>query len=250
MCDSVAERGKGWRGWLDLPPPTNMQPTGPWLDLSWQVSEDMPRVPAFPAAQIERISSLPESPFNATRFAMVVHTGTHVDAPCHFFMDGPTFEEIPLDRLCGPGVVWHLDMELDATIDVAHLEAATPAIRPGDIVALNTGFAEKFGTDDYDRHPSLSTAAAEWLVARKCKLLACDFGTPDMPFNRRPAEGFNWPVHHALLSHGVLVCEHLRGHAALSGQRVEFIFSAINIRSSDGAPARVMARTIAEGAPA
>ncbi len=245
MCDSVQDRGKGWRGWIELPEAGAIQPTGPWLDLSWQISEDMPRVPAFPAPVIERISSLPESPFNATRFDMVVHTGTHVDAPCHFFMDGPAFEEIPLDRLCGPGVVWHIDMELDSTIEVAHLEAASPTIQPGDIVALETGFADKFGSDDYDRHPCLSPEAAEWLVEKKCKLLACDFGTPDMPFYRRPAEGFNWPVHHTLLSNGVLVCEHLRGHTSLAGQRVEFIFSAINIRSSDGAPARVMARTIA-----
>jgi kynurenine formamidase len=36
---------------------------------------------------------------------MVVHTGTHVDAPCHFFSDGPSMEQVPLERWNGPGVV-------------------------------------------------------------------------------------------------------------------------------------------------
>src|SRR5690606_13392345 len=100
-----------------------------------------------------------------------------------------------------------------------------------------------FGTDDYERHPSLSVEAAEWLVERNIKLFACDFATPDLVYNRRP-QGFNWPVHRALLSRGILICEHLRGHGALAGQRVEFLFNALNIKGSDGAPVRALCRAM------
>jgi arylformamidase len=54
----------------------------------------------------------------------------------------------------------------------------------------------------------------------------------------------DWPVHRTLLSRGVLVCEHLTGHTALAGKRVEFMFNALNIEASNGAPARVVARLL------
>jgi kynurenine formamidase len=71
-------------------------------------------------------------------------------------------------------------------------------LQPGDILALDTGWAERFGTEEYEYHPSLSPEAADWLVRQRVKLLAVDFATPDLPVRRRPA-GFNWPVHHRLL---------------------------------------------------
>lgn len=51
-------------------------------------------------------------------------------------------------------------------------------------------------------------------------------------------KGFNWPVHHELLSHGVLISENLRGLEVLAGRRVEFLFLLLNIRGADGARAR------------
>ena len=66
---------------------------------------------------------------------MVVHTGTHVDAPLHFCADGPGMDAIPLERLMGPGVVIRLELSACEEITAQHLETATPAIEPGDIVA-------------------------------------------------------------------------------------------------------------------
>jgi kynurenine formamidase len=243
MCDRCPERGQGWRGWIELPPTPLCQGTGKWLDLSHPMSAAMPRVPAFPEPRFSLVRSLPADPFNATEMQMVVHIGTHVDAPRHFFLDGPAFDEIPLDRLGGPGVVWRIDTPPQGLIDVADLEAARPVLQPGDILALDTGWAARFPDPSYEDHPTLSVAAAEWLVAQRVKLLAVDFGTPDLPFNRRGAD-FAWPVHHALLGNGVLICEHLTGHPPLAGKRAEFLFGALNIKGGDGAPARVMARPI------
>src|SRR3981189_159126 len=52
--------------------------------------------------------------------------------PCRFapafFLDGPAFDEIPLDRLYGPGVVWHLPCAPDEVIQVATLERARPQL--------------------------------------------------------------------------------------------------------------------------
>ncbi|MGZ5126835.1 MAG: cyclase family protein [Burkholderiales bacterium] len=243
MCDANDTTHTGWKGWLDIPPvePTTAQ--GPWLDLSHVLSNDLPTVPFFPAPRFEQIMTQPQRPMNVTEMQMVVHLGTHVDAPRHFFSDGPAFHEIPLDRLHGRGVVWHIEKPDYGVIDVTDFDRARPHINAGDILAIFTGWSRYFGQERYDRHPNLSVEAAEWLVAKRVKLVAVDFVTPDLAVNRRE-QGFNWPVHHVLLGRGVLVSEHITNLESLAGQRAEFMFSALNIRNSDGAPARVLARTI------
>ena len=244
MCEKCDERGKGWLGWNHAPLRSPGEPRGPWIDLSYPVGPDTPCASIYEKPSLTPIKRIPADPFNVTELKMVLHAGTHVDSPRHYYQDGPAFEDVPLERLYGPGIVWHIPAEPDRVIGTAELERARPELREGDILALDTGWAEKFGTETYDHHPSLSPEAAAWLVERGIKLLACDFATPDLVYHLR-APGFDWPVHHTLLSRGVLVCEHLRGHAVLAGKRVEFMFNALNIAGSDGAPARVVAREVA-----
>lgn len=243
MCDATAYPGRGWKGWMDLPAPRTAKGAGDWVDLSHVLNEQLPNVPFFPSPRFRRVMSQPEQPLNVTEIQMVVHLGTHVDAPRHFFSDGPAFHEIPLVRLHGPGVVWRIEKDDYGVIDVEDLERARPQLQPGDILALDTGWAQHFGTPHYDRHPCLSVAAAQWLVSQRIKLLACDTVTPDLAVNKRE-KGFNWPVHHVLLGHGVLVSEHLTNLATLVNGPAEFMFLALNVQDSDGSPARVLARKL------
>lgn len=245
MCDSdQSKAGSGWRGWMELPAPKPCVAAGDWIDLSWPLSPAVPRIASFPPPRIERIASIPERPLNITELQMIVHTGTHVDSPRHFYNDGPAFQDIPLERLMGAGVVWRVDLPPDALIEPAELERMRPRLAPGDILALDTGAAARVGTPGYDRHASLSLAAAQWLVEQKVKLVAVDMPTPDLAVDRRPA-GFDWPVHRALLRHGVLIAEQVTNLGSLAGGRAEFMFCALNIADCDGAPARVLARAIA-----
>ena len=39
--------------------------------------------------------------YNLTAFSMCAHNGTHVDAPYHFYADGRTIDEMPLDSFVG-----------------------------------------------------------------------------------------------------------------------------------------------------
>lgn len=207
----------------------------------------MPRVAFFPEPRFEQIWQMPEMPINVTEMQMVVHTGTHIDAPRHFLTDGPALDDIPLDRLHGPGMVIAVDRGAGELVTAADLDRAGDVVQPGDIVALHTGWWQKVGTKAYEDHPSLALDAAQWLVERKIKMLLVDTPTPDLPLQHRP-EGFAWPVHHTLLGHGVLICEHLRGHTDLLGPggygRAEFIVNALNIEDADGAPVRVLGRPV------
>lgn len=244
MCEAV-QPGTGWLGWNEFAASEPGVPAGPWIDLSYRVEPGMPCASIFDKPSFRRVREMPGHPFNVTELKMVVHAGTHIDSPRHYYLDGPAFEDIPLDRLHGPGVVWSVPCEPEEVIALARLTSMSPKLREGDILAIDTGWDRRFGTPAYDRHPSLSVEAAHWLVEQKIKLFACDYATPDLVYDLRP-EGFDWPVHRALLSRGILICEHLRGHGALAGRRVEFLFNALNIEGSDGAPVRALCRAVTE----
>lgn len=244
MCECVSYRSMGWKGWIDVPAPRLPACDAPWTDLSHAMWDGLDRSPVLPAPRIGRIRSLPADIANITEIQMVVHFGTHIDAPCHFIADGPSIDQIPFDRLYGPGVVLRLAPEKLSLIEPEHLEPARSKLQRGDMLLLDTGWAQHVNTPLYEEHPSLSPAAAQWVVDQGVKLLGVDFSTPDKTAHQR-SDDFDFPVHHILLSHGVLVAEHLTNLGSFANQRVEMIFPAINLKGSDGAPARAMARAFA-----
>ena len=246
MCESIDQApGTGWRGWPRSGAVRPTTPSGDWIDLTWPLTPSVPRLSSFPPPRFERIRSIPDDPLNVTELSMVVHVGTHVDSPRHFFSDGPALEEVPLSRLMGPGVVWRLDKPEDGIIEREDLEQMRPQLDPGDMLVLDTGIAADDGSGGYERHASLSTAAAEWLVEQEIKLLAVDMPTPELPLHRR-TDGFDFPVHRALLGCGVLIAELDTNVRALAGRRAEFLFLGLNIVGGDGAPARVIGRPVVD----
>ena len=245
MCDEPTTRTERWQGWLDLPAPSTCEPIGRWIDLTHPLSADVPRIETFDPPSITRVLEMPADPLTVSRLEMVVHVGTHVDAPNHFLLGAPAVDEIPLARLTGAGVVARIESEVDGVIRPEELEAAAPGLRAGDILAIDTGWSSRWGTSGWSSHPCLSTDAAEWIVDRQIKLVAIDTPTPDLAVHARP-EGFDWPVHQILLERGVLISEQVANLSALDGQRAEFVFAPLPIVGSDGGPARVIARPIAD----
>lgn len=246
MCETPDERAMGWQGWFDLPVPPRLTPTGDWIDLSHPVTKDVPRVPGLPAPSFRMLRAMPEHLLNVTELTMAMHVGTHLDSPWHFFLDGPAIGDVPLARMCGRAAVARIASEDNLIISRAMLENAAAHAAPGDMLLLDTGWHRHVGTRRYSAvHPSLDLGAADWLVERRIKLLGCDFPTPDRPDGIRAAD-FDYPVHLSLLSRGVLIAEHLTNMGALHGKFVEATCAAVNIAGSDGAPARIIAREIAD----
>src|SRR5215831_2064631 len=180
MCDRPeSAAGVGWRGWNTYGARPSAAAAGEWTDLTWPLSPTVPRLASFPAPRIERIMAIPEQPFNVTEVSMVVHIGTHVDSPRHFFSDGPALDEVPLERLIGRGVVWQIEKPLESLLEPDDFERMSPQVEPGEILVLDTGLVHHVGRPEYDRHPALSVEAAEWLVERRVKLVAVDMPTPE-----------------------------------------------------------------------
>ena len=161
MCESPTIKGRtGWRGWLELPSRTIQKTDEKWVDLTHPFSTSVPRSAMFPPPKFSYFAQMPERPLNITHMETIVHMGSHVDAPRHFYADGPGMDEIPLERMTGQGVVIRLEKAINEEIGVDDLAAARPRIEPGDIVAIDTGWSGRWGTPEWNRHPYLSLEAA------------------------------------------------------------------------------------------
>ena len=59
----------------------------------------MPVFPGLPQPSFEPIAKVEDDGYAMTRYAMLNHIGTHVDAPAHQIAGGDTLDEIGLERL-------------------------------------------------------------------------------------------------------------------------------------------------------
>jgi kynurenine formamidase len=244
MCEPAPKKTYGWKGWRDLPAPRIGTGSGPWVDLSHPVTETLSRIPHFPQPVFRKLTTKPPANSNCTEIQMVVHFGTHVDAPCHWHNGAPEMDKVALERFYGEGVIWHIEGTDRRAITVADLERATPRMQEGDIVLIDTGWWRHMNTERYEEHPFLTGEASDWLVAHGAKLVGVDSSSPDQAAHYR-SKDYDFAAHNVLLGNGVLIAEHVTNLTKLAGKRVEIMFLAINIVGCDGAPARPIARAVA-----
>ena len=129
--------------------------------------------------------------YEARDFSQAEHSGTHTDAPAHFFQDRWHTADIPLDRLAAPAVKIDIskraDTDPDTELEVSDLEnweAEHGAIPDSSIVVVHTGRGKLYSDrdsylgrprglalpeDDVENlhFPGVSPAAAEWLVTER-----------------------------------------------------------------------------------
>ncbi len=172
------------------------------------------------------------------------HSGTHVDAPCHFFSGADSIDAIPLDRFMGPGRC------IDVTSvgpgrsvsreDIDQFELGDEPIQSGDIVLFHFGFDVRWGIGASGKAygqawPGLSGEAADLLVERGVKAVGTDAISIDASGD--PSS----PAHHRLLGAGIVIYENLTGLQPLVGRRVRFFGLPLRIGQGTGSPVRAWA---------
>jgi len=146
---------------------------------------------------------------------LIAHTGTHMDAPWHY---GPevagepsrTIDEIPLRWCAGEAVVLDFTWkeprsEISAEEVEAGLDELGHELTPGELVFVETGADELWGTAEYlTEFPGMGAGATEYLVERGIKVIGTDaygFDKPFVEMGRRFDETRDerelWPAHFA-----------------------------------------------------
>jgi len=180
----------------------------------------MPVQPGDPPLTLARVRTHGVDGYEVTQICMGSHSGTHVDAPRHFFPEGAPLDRFPLERLVGPGVV--LDYRPAAGGDAGQLfeQLRRCPVPPGGLALLWTEGAP------------LSMKAAQVLLDAGVGLVGTDAPSLD---------GAPYKAHLLLLGKDVLIVENLRGLERLGPGPVACAFLPLAITGTDGAPIRAVA---------
>ena len=202
-------------------------------DVSVPISADLVTWPGDPKIAVERVERMEDgAEANVTRINMSAHSGTHVDAPCHFIEDGASVDQLPIDLLTGR--VYVLDLSNEDVINSNILENSSipPRTRRVLFKTRNSDYwarrENQFRTD----YVALSADAASFLVDRGVRLVGVDY------LSVAPFEATG-PTHKILLNAGVVIVEGLDLSQVSQGRYMLYCLP-LKIEGADGAPARAI----------
>lgn len=240
--------------------------TGCLLDLSHTYDETTLYWPSSPSSFQKETLSYGHMPggyfYSSFAIATPEHGGTHIDAPIHFAEGGATTEQIPLERLIGPGVV--IDMRAasakdpDALLraeDLLAFEREQSTIEPGSIVLVRTGWAERWpdrkrylgddkpGDASNLHFPGISREAATLLVERGVAAVGIDTASLDYG----PSTSFE--AHRVLMEAGIPGFENVASLDAVPARGARIIALPMKIGGGSGGPLRIVAVVPARQCP-
>jgi arylformamidase len=207
-----------------------------WIDISVPLSNGMAYWPTDPKVQIKRIHDMKDGDQdNLTHISMCAHSGTHMDAPCHFRKSAKTIDKMPLTAAIGKARVIEITDKEFITVE----EIRPYRIRKGERILFKT----KNSRSRWDNKPfmkksvHLSTEAATFLVERGVQTIGIDYLSIG-GYNGNVIE-----VHNTILKAGIWVIEGINLYKILPGN-YELICLPIKISGADGAPSRALIRQI------
>jgi arylformamidase len=203
-------------------------------DITVPLSPTLPVYPGDPAIDVTPIAQLAAGDSaNVSRVVLSSHSGTHIDAPRHFFAHGRTVDSLDIQILMGPVQVYELQQTHHITAeDLQRLPVPeSPRVvfkTPNSRLWVHAGFQP-----DY---VALTASAAEFLLDHNVQLVGIDYLSVDA-FTRQ-----DFPVHRALLAAGVVILEGLDLRQVPPGP-YELIVLPLLLQDGDGAPARAILRS-------
>lgn len=206
-----------------------------WIDISVPLHTGMVHWPGDPEPNFGRISDLDAgAEANVTFCRMSAHTGTHMDAPCHFIAGENGIETFPMDVAIGAARV--IAMPMDCAV-IGRRELEGKDITRGERLLLKTRNSnERWDNADFRRdYVALDASAAEFLVNAGVALVGVDYLSVGV------FEGDGPETHKRLLGAGVWIVEGLNLSRVAEGH-YDLVCLPLPIAGSDGSPARVVVR--------
>ena len=202
-------------------------------DISLTLSESIPTWPGDRGAEFKKLLELSKGEMaNVTAIKMSAHTGTHVDAPCHFLKDGYSVEKLSLEVLIGKAVVVDTSDAKLITKKVLEEINIPPNTERLLIKTRNSEQWENGATEFIEDYIAISADGAEHLVEQGVKLIGVDYLSV-APFDRLVA------THQILLKAEVVILEGINLTEVSPGIYTLYCLP-IKIAGSDGAPARAI----------
>ncbi|HKT80849.1 MAG TPA: cyclase family protein [Vicinamibacterales bacterium] len=205
------------------------------IDVTVPLRAELPVYPGnvpFTMEPVKRIADGGSS--NVSSFRMGAHSGTHVDAPRHYFDNRPGVEGLPLDLLIGRTRVIHVSPAQHLTADDLSSFALSDCPR----VLIKTANSSLWSSANFaSNYIGIAESGARYLVERGVKVVGVDYLSVE-PFKTPGA-----PAHHILLGAGAIIIEGLNLSGVEPGD-YDMLCLPLRIVGADGAPARVVLRSL------
>jgi arylformamidase len=202
-------------------------------DISVPLSPHLVCYPGDPQVEITSVADIAQGDVaNVSRLTLSSHSGTHLDAPRHFFSHGAAIDALDVGRFLGPARVCALPNTTPITAD---------DLRPLPLAGVKRLLFHTVNSTLWDLqvfcpdYVALTTSAAQLLVDIGVQLVGIDYLSVDA-FARQ-----DFPVHRLLLGADVLILEGLDLRAVPSGD-YELLVLPLLLHNGDGAPARAILR--------
>ena len=203
------------------------------IDVTVPLDASLPVYPGnapFTIEAVKRIARGDSS--NVSTLHMSAHTGTHVDAPRHYFDEAPGADALPLEMMLGRTRV----VEIRSWAGIGAEQLADLDLSDDVRILFKTSNSRLWGSPDFHKdYIGVTASGAKHLIAHGIKVVGVDYLTVE-EFKKRGA-----PAHHVLLGGGAIIIEGLNLRDVEPGI-YDMLCLPLRVVGADGAPARVLLR--------
>jgi arylformamidase len=178
--------------------------------------------------------------------SILVHNGTHIDAPRHMVEKGISVDKMPVAQFVKEGVLINLpDKGANSVVTVKDIAESGVAIRANTIVMINTGWTDKmWGKPGFwEQMPYLERGVAAYVISKGAAGLAIDV-FPEKPLWRgvKLDPGEVWIANHlALMEKNLPLIQFVTNLSQIGNNRFTVVAAPLAIKGGDASPVRVVA---------
>jgi arylformamidase len=213
------------------------------VDLTLGISSNIRVFPGSPQPSFIKWSKFDIHGYDSEVMFLSTHTGTHMDAPCHFISGTATIDEIEVNRfVCNNALLLKIEKESNQTISrndiigvVKEDDDGGEEIKEKDTIVFFTGWESHIEKDNYiSDNPGLSSDAAKYLAEKKINAVAIDSPSID------PGIDNSFNSHKILLSNNILIIENLCNLEKFNSRRFNLIITPLKLIGVTGSPVRAI----------
>jgi arylformamidase len=210
------------------------------VDLTHVLNEAVSVYPGTVGPKFESLNTVEEHGFAELKATMVLHSGTHIDAPCHIVKDSKSLDQFNADKFVGNAMVIRCDDRTE--IDLDFIRSFEDKIKKVDFILFYTGWQHKWKTDAYFFDcPTLTGDAARWLTKFNLNGIGFDSFSVDKIISAEIITEELMPNHYILLGNEIILIENLTNLDQLPDGIFLFQCLPLKIENADGSPVRAIA---------
>jgi arylformamidase len=241
------------------------------VDLTLPIASNMPPIPGIRAyadnpSRVTAITAISEAQKQALQaegvtlsdnlavngrsmnsvLSILVHNGTHIDAPRHMLEKGYPVDQVQLAQVVKEGVLINLPNKgPNSTVSVKDIEDTGVRLGPNVIPVINTGWTEKmWGKPEFwTQMPYLEPGVGAFMANKGVTAVAIDvFPEKTLWRGVKLDPGEVWVANHlALFEKGIPLIQFVTNLSQIGSNRFVLVALPLKIKGGDASPARVIA---------